>query len=109
MLRSFGKRFLPVMLRPRWLSAGNEGEKKIASILREKFPKATTVHVEDVSGGCGAMYQIHIEAEDFAGKRMVAQHRMVNEALADEVKKMHGLRISTAVPETNTQGNSDGR
>ena len=25
------------------------------------------------------MYQIHIEAEDFAGKRMVAQHRMVNE------------------------------
>ena len=38
------------MLRPRWLSDGHEGEKKLAEILKEKFPKATAINVEDVSG-----------------------------------------------------------
>ena len=29
-------------------------------------------------GGCGSMYQIYIEAEEFRGKRLVEQQRMVN-------------------------------
>lgn len=31
------------------------------------------------AGGCGAMYQISIEAEEFKGKKTVMQHRLVNE------------------------------
>ncbi|XP_009473238.1 PREDICTED: bolA-like protein 3, partial [Nipponia nippon] len=27
--------------------------------------------------GCGTMYEIHIESEDFKEKRMVQQHQMV--------------------------------
>ena len=34
----------------------------------------------------------------FSGKRTVLQHRMVNDALAEEVKEMHGLRIFTSLP-----------
>lgn len=30
-------------------------------------------------GGCGAMYEIHIESEDFREKRTVQQHQMVNQ------------------------------
>ena len=35
--------------------------------------------VYDNLGGCGSMYELSIEAEEFRGKRMVVQHKMVNE------------------------------
>lgn len=31
------------------------------------------------SGGCGAMYEIHIESDEFKGKRTVHQHQLVNQ------------------------------
>lgn len=31
------------------------------------------------SGGCGAMYEIKIESEEFKEKRTVQQHQMVNQ------------------------------
>jgi len=43
------------------------------------------------------MYQIFIESPKFKGVTMVKQHRMVNECLKDDIKSMHGLRISTAI------------
>uniref|UniRef100_A0A4X1W7M0 BolA family member 3 n=1 Tax=Sus scrofa TaxID=9823 RepID=A0A4X1W7M0_PIG len=49
-------------------------------------------------GGCGAMYEIQIESEEFKEKRTVQQHQMVNQALKEEIKGMHGLRIFTSVP-----------
>ena len=30
-------------------------------------------------GGCGAMYEIFVESEDFRGKRQVHQHRLINQ------------------------------
>uniref|UniRef100_A0AAX7TMT5 BolA family member 3 n=1 Tax=Astatotilapia calliptera TaxID=8154 RepID=A0AAX7TMT5_ASTCA len=51
------------------------------------------------SGGCGAMYEIHIESSEFKGKRTVQQHQLVNQALKDEIQNMHGLRIFTDVPQ----------
>ncbi|XP_078462735.1 bolA-like protein 3 [Lampetra fluviatilis] len=80
-------------------SAGSEGEVRISSVLQEKFPNAKQVRVVDVSGGCGAMYEVHVESEEFRGKRVVMQHHMINQALKDEIKGMHGLRIFTTVPE----------
>ncbi|XP_031561999.1 bolA-like protein 3 [Actinia tenebrosa] len=74
-----------------------DAEKKLAEILASKID-ATYIKVRDISGGCGAMYEISVESEVFKGRRMVQQHRMVNEALSEEVKGMHGLRINTSVP-----------
>lgn len=31
------------------------------------------------SGGCGAMYEIHIESDEFKGKRTIQQHQLVNQ------------------------------
>lgn len=76
-----------------------EGEKAIVEKLRSQFPGATSVEVSDISGGCGAMYQIAIEAEEFRGKKTVAQHRLVNQVLAEEIKEMHGLQLTTKVPD----------
>ena len=72
-------------------------EQKLIDQLRVKFPKATDIAVVDVSGGCGAMFEVYIEAPDFKGMRVVKQHQLVNQALKSEIKEMHGLRISTAV------------
>ncbi|XP_030921451.1 bolA-like protein 3 [Geospiza fortis] len=44
------------------------------------------------------MYEIHVESEEFREKRPVQQHRMVTQALSEEIKHMHGLRIFTSAP-----------
>ncbi|KAG7473558.1 hypothetical protein MATL_G00097160 [Megalops atlanticus] len=82
----------------RCLSAQTDGEVRITRILKEKFPQATSVKVLDISGGCGAMYEVHLESDEFKGKRTVQQHQLVNQALKDEIQGMHGLRIFTEVP-----------
>ncbi|KAI7814043.1 bolA-like protein 3 [Triplophysa rosa] len=79
-------------------SSHTVGETRISQILKEKFPQASSVKVVDISGGCGAMYEVHIESDEFRGKRTVQQHQIVNQALKDEIKAMHGLRIFTDVP-----------
>ncbi|NXD16333.1 BOLA3 protein, partial [Nothocercus nigrocapillus] len=80
------------------LCARSDGEARVTRVLRERFPRASAIRVVDISGGCGAMYEIHIESEDFREKRTVQQHQMVNQALGEEIKAMHGLRIFTSTP-----------
>uniref|UniRef100_A0A3Q3X2V0 BolA-like protein 3 n=1 Tax=Mola mola TaxID=94237 RepID=A0A3Q3X2V0_MOLML len=83
----------------RCMSMQTDGEVRITKILKEKFPSAASLKVLDISGGCGAMYEIHIESSEFQGKRTIQQHQLVNQALKDEIQGMHGLRIFTNVPE----------
>ncbi|KAA3677162.1 BolA-like protein 3, partial [Paragonimus westermani] len=71
------------------------GENAIASVLRRCFPRSRTIHVSDVSGGCGAMYRVFIESEDFHGMSVLAQHRAVKEALKKEIANMHGITVVT--------------
>jgi len=75
----------------------SEGEASLKNTIKKCFPKATNVVVQDISGGCGSMYQIYIESPEFTGLSTVKQHRLVNEALKQEIKSMHGIRIQTAV------------
>ncbi|XP_015766970.1 PREDICTED: bolA-like protein 3 [Acropora digitifera] len=89
-----------VVLRALQVQAESEAEKKLAEILKKSFT-ASQITVRDISGGCGAMYEIFVESEDFRGKKQVHQHRLINQALGDEVKQMHGLRIFTAIPGEN--------
>ncbi|XP_050766044.1 bolA-like protein 3 [Gymnogyps californianus] len=96
-----GLRLLTLFLRRgtwRSFTSQTDGEARVTRVLREKFPRASAIKVVDISGGCGAMYEIHIESEDFREKRTVQQHQMVNQALSEEIKSMHGLRIFTSTP-----------
>jgi BolA protein len=44
-------------------------------------------------------YRVLIVSPAFAGKSRVARHRMVNEALADELKgRVHALALATYAP-----------
>jgi len=51
--------------------------------------------VQDVSGGCGAMFKIDVSSAVFKGKSLVEQHRTVNQLLSSEIKEMHGLTLTT--------------
>lgn len=53
------------------------------------------LEVVDISGNCGTSFSIKIKSPDFKGKPMIMQHRMVNEALKDELKEIHALQIKS--------------
>lgn len=53
--------------------------------------------VIDTSGGCGASFKVEIVSEEFEGKRLLERHRMVNGALAEEMKDIHALSITKAM------------
>ncbi|OAY85743.1 Protein BOLA2 [Ananas comosus] len=56
------------------------------------------LEVIDTSGGCGASFDIEIVSEKFEGKRLLERHRMVNNALAEQMKHIHALSIKKASP-----------
>ena len=78
------------------LNQQNAAEEQLIKVLAEAFPQATDIAVVDVSGGCGSMYEVHVEAPDFKNLRIVKQHQMVTAALQKQIKSMHGIRISTS-------------
>ncbi|XP_034935539.1 bolA-like protein 3 isoform X2 [Chelonus insularis] len=78
--------------------AGKQAEEKMTTILKNKFPNAEIIEVTDISGGCGAMFEVNVIASEFKGLNTVKQHRLINDCLKEEIKDMHGIRIHTGVP-----------
>lgn len=78
----------------RFYSARQPYEQKIYDMLDSHF-SPQKLDVQDVSGGCGSMFAITVEAEAFKGVPMIKQHRLVNEVLKDEIAKWHGLQLRT--------------
>ena len=83
-------------------------KEKIERILREKFhPLKLEVtddshlhagHAEAKKSG-GGHFSVMITSEMFEGKKSVERHRMVYEALADELKgNIHALAIKAMTP-----------
>ena len=63
---------------------------KLSSALRPSF-----LHLEDTSGGCGTFYRLVIASPSFEGVSLVKQHRMVKEAIREDIAAIHGLTIHT--------------
>ncbi|GJU37634.1 protein BOLA2 [Tanacetum coccineum] len=70
-------------------------KEQVESALRSKL-SPTHIEVVDTSGGCGASFQVEIVSEQFEGKRLLERHRIVNGALAEEMKDIHALSITKA-------------
>ena len=51
-----------------------------------------------LAGGCGSFYAISIASEAFKGLSIIKQHRLVNEALKQEIQGIHGLQVRSNVP-----------
>jgi stress-induced morphogen len=53
--------------------------------------------VVDESDGCGSKFSIELESAVFAGKPVLARHRLVNDALREEMPLIHAISIKRAV------------
>ncbi|KAJ0454470.1 putative BolA protein [Helianthus annuus] len=71
-------------------------KEQVESTLRSKL-SPSHIEVIDTSGGCGASFKVEIVSEQFEGKRLLDRHRMVNGALAEEMKDIHALSITKAL------------
>eukprot|EP00897_Mesotaenium_endlicherianum_P001021 jgi/Mesen1/1091/ME000123S00261 len=69
---------------------------QVEATLREKLD-ASELTVIDTSGGCGASFDVAIVSPQFEGKRLLERHRLVNAALAAEMKDIHALSIKKAL------------
>jgi stress-induced morphogen len=65
-------------------------------LLRQAFPDATELSVEDRTGG-GDHFQVTVASARFDGLSLIDQHRLVNDALAKPLRDgtIHELRIKT--------------
>lgn len=79
-------------------NSGNIGGEIIKQALKRNFPNAADIVVQDISGGCGAMFEVYVVSDEFKGVARVKQHLAVSNALKNEIKDMHGIRIFTDVP-----------
>lgn len=68
-------------------------EERLRSAMEVSF-----VDVKDTSGGCGAMFELILVSPSFEGVGLLDRHRMVNEALAEELKSIHALSMKTWTP-----------
>ena len=68
----------------------------LEALLRERFPDASELGVEDRTGG-GDHFQVTVASGRFDGLSLVEQHRLVYEALAAPLSdgSIHELRIKT--------------
>jgi len=66
--------------------------------IREVYPDSTHVQVFDISGGCGASYEVVIVSESFEGMTTLKRHRQVNEALKDMIAELHAFTQKTFTP-----------
>jgi len=69
---------------------------RLESLLRDAFPDAPELSVEDRTGG-GDHFQVTVASPRFDGLPLLEQHRLVNEALAAPLADgtIHELRIKT--------------
>jgi stress-induced morphogen len=69
-------------------------------LLRQAFPEARELAVEDRTGG-GDHFQVTLASERFQGLSLVEQHRLVYDALAEPLAdgSIHELRIKTRTPQ----------
>ncbi|KAF0769263.1 bolA-like protein 3 [Aphis craccivora] len=81
------------------------GENILYLSLQKKFPQAKEIKIKDISGGCGAIFEVFISTSEFKGMSMVKQHQLINEVLKDQIKSMHGIRIHTEIPVENNKSN----
>ncbi|KAF1807072.1 bola protein [Mucor lusitanicus] len=78
-------------------NSGVTGE-ALKAVIIEKLD-AQHVEVEDLSAGCGQMFEVVIVSPVFEGKRLLARHKLVNEALKEEISKVHAFTQKSYTPE----------
>ncbi|KAF1985886.1 bola-like protein, partial [Aulographum hederae CBS 113979] len=70
----------------------------LKTTLEEKL-EASYVDIQDLSGGCGQMFEATIVSPHFAKKMTLARHRLVNSTLKEEIAAIHAWTAKCFTPE----------
>lgn len=85
------------------LLAAISREEGVRVAIKEKL-RPTSLSVQDDGGGCeGGTLRVTVQSEAFRGKTIVAQHRLVNDAIGEYIKSFHAVVLKTSVPTANKQ------
>jgi len=69
----------------------------VESTIRKGI-QADPVIVADVSGGCGAKFEVVVVSQDFQGVPLLERHRKVNQALEPIMNQIHAVTIKAWTP-----------
>ncbi|ODQ78961.1 hypothetical protein BABINDRAFT_162047 [Babjeviella inositovora NRRL Y-12698] len=67
-------------------------------VIAERL-EANLVQVQDMSGGCGLAFAVIIVSPIFQGKNKLMRHRLVNNALKQEMNSIHAFTQKVFTPE----------
>lgn len=70
----------------------------LKQIIQQRL-EASLVQVEDMSGGCGQAFAVIIVSNIFQGKNKLLRHRLVNNALKEEIALIHAFTQKGFTPE----------
>ncbi|ODV96130.1 hypothetical protein PACTADRAFT_49532 [Pachysolen tannophilus NRRL Y-2460] len=70
----------------------------LEAIIRERL-QASIVQVQDMSGGCGQAFAVIIVSDLFKGKNKLMRHRLVNNALKEEISLIHAFTQKGFTPD----------
>ncbi|KAJ3323399.1 hypothetical protein HDV06_001919 [Boothiomyces sp. JEL0866] len=79
-------------------------KESLETALKEKVG---AIHVEavDMSDGCGQNFEVIVVSPQFEGKSVLQKHRMVNDAVKDQVSQLHAFSQKTFTPEKWREAN----
>jgi acid stress-induced BolA-like protein IbaG/YrbA len=66
--------------------------------IQQNLSGVSFVKAVDLTDGCGGKFEIEIVSEEFRGKPLLAQHRLVHKAIEEERKHIHALSLKTKAP-----------
>ncbi|TKA83122.1 hypothetical protein B0A55_00901 [Friedmanniomyces simplex] len=70
----------------------------LSTIIKTKL-EASHVDIQDLSGGCGQMFEAIIVSPQFTKKTTLARHRLVNGTLKEEIAAIHAWTPKCYTPE----------
>ena len=75
-------------------------EKLINTLTPQHLEVINESHMHNVPPGSESHFKVVVVSDNFQGKMLVARHRMINQALAEELEgPIHALALHTMTPD----------
>ncbi len=75
-------------------------EQKLQQAFSPTYLKVENeTHMHNVPADAESHWKVTVVSEDFNGLMLIKRHRLVNEALKEEIKKIHALALHTMTPD----------
>ena len=77
----------------------NQIEEKLTTLLAPEFLDIINESSMHSGPATESHFKVVAVSNEFDGKMLIVRHRMINEALADELQSIHALSLHTMTPD----------